>query len=435
MASSSRIAVKPLLPVTIPRGAIRYAPGVRAGRWIFATGHKGVRDFAGGMASDVLRAGLPEWDKPKLKREAEQIFRNLAAVMEAGGSALNNVVRVDQNYTVPRAVELYHDVRRAVMKNHIPPSTSTLAQRFLLTDQEIEVHMVGIVPGRGFRADHIRPKEQEVHASSGYSLALTAGDFIFVAGRMADGFIFGGGLAPEARLPPAHLWKGMPVKLEAEFILKRKIEPALRAAGASLASVVKLQVYLRDADDFAPCNEVLHKYFPRAKPAITLVPTATPGFFLSDARIEINAIALCEAGATRRRVIDAGVMPAFRGFSQAVRAGDLLLLSGLLPIDRNGTIAEGVPDAAQPFYGSCVQAQLRHMLDSAERICKRAGTSLANLVRIQQFHTDLHDFYPAYQVWAERLPDQYLPFSAVEVPFLPVPGCVIQLDLWVYCPA
>jgi enamine deaminase RidA (YjgF/YER057c/UK114 family) len=74
------------------------------------------------------------------------------------------------------------------------------------------------------------------------------------------------------------------------------------------------------------------------------------------------------------------------------------------------------------------------MLASAQKICRAAGTSLANVVRIQQYHTDLSEFYPAYQVWDQHLPGQHLPFSAVEVPFLPVPGCSVQLDLWVYVP-
>ena len=34
-------ATSPLLPVTLQPGNVRYAPGVRAGRWLFATGHKG----------------------------------------------------------------------------------------------------------------------------------------------------------------------------------------------------------------------------------------------------------------------------------------------------------------------------------------------------------------------------------------------------------
>jgi enamine deaminase RidA (YjgF/YER057c/UK114 family) len=59
-----------------------------------------------------------------------------------------------------------------------------------------------------------------------------------------------------------------------------------------------------------------------------------------------------------------------------------------------------------------------HMLAQAERICRKAGTSLANAVRIQQFHTDLAGFEAAAQAWHKHLPGQHLPFSAIEVPAL-----------------
>lgn len=434
MAKTNRPAIEPLLPVTIPQGNIRYAPGIRAGRWIFATGHKGTRDHVSGMSPAVLASGLPYWDKPKLKREAEQIFKNVGDVLKAGGSDLRNVVRVDQNYTTHRAVEPYHDTRRAVLKDHIPPSTSTLAQRFLLAGQEIEVHVMALVPQGAFRPRHIRPRNQAVHPTSGYSLALAAGDYVFIAGRMADSFTFGEGLAAEARMPAKHLWKGTPIKLEAEFIIRRKIEPALQAAGSSLANVVKCQVYMRDPDDFAPFNEVWLKHFPHSQPATTLIPAATPGFFLSDARIEINTIALRDRGKTAKEIVDAGVMPGFANCSQAVRAGDLLFISGMLAIDRGGLIAAARVDPTLPYFGSSIEAQMQYLLGNAQKICRAAGTSLANVVRIQQFHTDLGEFYPAYHVWQEHLPGQHLPFSAVEVPFLPVPGCTVQLELWVYVP-
>jgi len=386
------------------------------------------------MARDVLRPGAPHSASPKLRREAEQIFRNTARVFEAGGGDMRNIVRVDQNYTSGRAVESYHDARRAVLKDHIPPSTSTLTQGFLLPGQEIEVHMIGIVPQGSFRARHIRPADHAVHATSGYSLALAAGDYVFVAGRMADSFKFGEGLAQQARLPAGHLWKGLPIKLEAGFILREKIEPALKAAGSSLKNIVKCQVYMRDAEDFAPFNEVWAKFFPKAKPATTLIPTATPGFFLQDARIEINTIALTDAGSTRKQIIDGGVVPAYRGYSQAVRAGDLLFISGLMAVDEAGLVEAAQISPAQPYFGSTVQAQMDVLLKNAQKICRAAGTSLANAVRIQQYHTDLRDFFPAYQVWERHLPGHYLPFSAVEVPFLPVPGVCVQLDLWVYAP-
>ncbi len=432
MATRKKSAVEPLLPVTIEQGGIRYAPGVRAGGWIFATGHKGNADFAGGMAPAVLNTGLPAWDSSKHRRESDQIFANLGRVLKAGGSSYRNIVRVDQYYTDYRAVPPYHGARRAALGDHIPPSTSILMPRFLLTGQEIEMQM--IAAAEGVRVQHIRPKAHAIHASSGYSLALTVENFVFVAGRLADALTLTDGLAPEVRLPAGHLWKGVPVKLETEFTIRQKLEPALKAAGSSLADVVKCQVYLRDPADFAPFNEVWRAHFARNPPATSLIPMSTPGLAIAEGRVEINAIALRSRGKTRARGIDAGVMPAWKGYSQAVRAGDLLFISGLLAIDRNGLIEAARVDPAQPYFGSSVQAQMDYMLANAQKLCKAAGTSLANVVRIQQFHTDLKEFYPAYQVWQQHLPGQHLPYSAVEVPFLPVPGCTVQLDLWVYVP-
>jgi len=74
------------------------------------------------------------------------------------------------------------------------------------------------------------------------------------------------------------------------------------------------------------------------------------------------------------------------------------------------------------------------MLTQAQRICRAAGTSLANVVRAQQFHTDLADFNGAWQVWNRHWPGRHLPFSAIEVPALGVPDAVVMLDLWVYVP-
>jgi enamine deaminase RidA (YjgF/YER057c/UK114 family) len=432
MSTRNKSAVKPLLPVTIEPGGIRYAPGVKAGRWIFATGHKGNADFAEGMAPAVMNSDLPAWGSSKHRRESDRIFANLGRVLKAGGASYGNIVRVDQYYSDYRAVPPYHDARRAALGGHIPPSTSILMPRFLLAGQEIEMQMIAAEDG--VRVQHIRPKSHAIHASSGYSLALTAGDFVFVAGRLADALVLTDGLAPEVRLPAGHLWKGVPIKLETDYTIKQKLEPALKAAGSSLADVVKCQVYLRDPADFAPFNEVWRAHFAQNPPATSVIPMATPGLAIEEGRVEINAIALSRSGKTRARTIDAGVMPAWAGYSQAVRAGEFLFISGLLAIDRNGLIEGARADPAQPYFGSSVQAQMDCMLANAQKLCKAAGTSLANVVRIQQFHTDLKEFYPAHQAWQRHLPGQFLPFSAVEVPFLPVPGCTVQLDLWVYVP-
>src|ERR1700710_611805 len=115
MATRKKSAIKPLLPVTIEQGGIRYAPGIKAGKWIFATGHKGNADFAGAMATEVLSEALPAWDHSKHRRESDRIFAIRGRVLKAGGSRFKNFVRVDQYYNDYRAVPPYHGARRAAL--------------------------------------------------------------------------------------------------------------------------------------------------------------------------------------------------------------------------------------------------------------------------------------------------------------------------------
>lgn len=429
-------AVTALLPVTIQPGNIRYAPGVCAGRWVFATGHKGTADFVSGMAPEVIDESAPRHGLPKHKKEAQRIFANFDKVLKAGGTGRDHVVRIDQYYTGGHVVGAYHEVRREFFAGHVPPSTSNLHQKFLLAGQDMEVQLIAAIPTVGFEVVQHRPANLPVHATSGYSPVLTCGDYVFVAGQTAEALkTEEGPLDPSARMPAGHLWKGTPIKLETEFVIERKLKPALATVGTTLAEVVKAQVYLRDINDIPALNEVWAKHFPKVPPATTIITTATPGFICEAGRIEINTISVRRGGRTRKQVIDAGVPTAYAGHVQAIRAGDLLFLSGLMAVDSSGALSGAVRlDPRRPYFGSAVQLQMEYLLAQAQRICRKAGTSLANVVRAQQFHTSLADFNGAWQVWQQHLPGHYLPFSAIEVPALGVPGAVVMLDLWVYIP-
>ena len=412
-----RFATQPLLPVTLAPGNVRYASGVRAGRWLFATGHK--------ARGEVVDPAAPRHGLPKHKKEAQRIFEGLDLVLRAGGAERKDVLRIDQYYTTARAPDPYHEVRREFFAGRIPPSTSNLHQRFLLPGQDIEVQAIFAVPEIGFEPAQHRPAHMPVHASSGYSPVLTCGDFVFVAGQTAEALkLEAGPLDPEARMPAGHLWKGTPIKLETEFILKRKLKPALETVGNTLDEVVKAQVYLRDVDDIPAFNEVWAQYFGSNPPATSIITTATPGFICEASRIEINTISVRRGGATRKEIIDAEVPMPYAGQVQAVRAGDLLFLSNLMAVNSDGALAVA-EDAG---------SQMARILACAERLCHKAGTALGNVVRAQQFHTDLADFDAAWQAWDARLPGQHLPFSAIEVPALGVPGARVMLDLWVYIP-
>ncbi len=102
---------------------------------------------------------------------------------------------------------------------------------------------------------------------------------------------------------------------------------------------------------------------------------------------------------------------------------------------KNGRlIDEAKVDQRQPFYGMPVKAELRAIIEQAETICRAAGTTLRNAVRIQQFHTNLADLPAALEVWNAAMDGAPLPLSPVEAPWLAVPDARVQVDLWVYVP-
>ncbi|WP_137176482.1 RidA family protein [Roseomonas sp. AR75] len=422
---------EPLLPVPFPGTRARFARGMRAGDWVFATGLAGT-DYANGLAPEVVQADHPLDGEPKAMRESRRLFANAAEILAAGGCGFPDVVRIDQYYTRPEAVDPYHAVRRETFAGRIPPSTSNLHQRFARTGQELEVQVMAAVPRDGRRAEHLafRPS-YDIHHTSGYSPGLAYGDFRFIPGQTAEARVHGEGpLDPEARRPQG-LWKGTPIQLETDFIVRRKLAPSLEAAGASLDSVVKAQVYLRDRDDVPAFNQAWQAHF-RTPPATTIVATSTPGFIMPDSRIEINTIALATDGTTRKEVVAGGVAPLFRGYPPAVRAGDLLLLSGMMAM-RGGTLVPAARvDPRQPFFAMPVKAELAAILEDAEAICRATGTSIANVVRMQMFLSDLADLPACIETAHDALEGRPLPLSAIEVPWLPAPGARVLLDLWVH---
>jgi enamine deaminase RidA (YjgF/YER057c/UK114 family) len=432
LPGASGAATTALLPVDVPGSPHRWARGIRAGRWVFATGQSGT-DYVHALAPEVLQSGHPFDGPSKPHREARRLFANIAEVLAAGGSDPSHAVRIDQYYTTPDVVDAYHHVRRDFFNGKIPPSTSNLHQRFVRAQQSMEVQVMAAVPAKNFEVRHeVDAGAYKIHHSSGYSPALSAGDYRFVPGQTAEALDEKeAGVDPEARRGRG-LWKGTPIKLETDFIIRRKLKPTLEAVNASLDTVVKAQVYLRDQGDVPGFREVWARHFP-VEPATTIIATATPGFIIPESRIEINTIALANDGKTAKQVV-APIPPLFQGGTTAIRAGDLLFISGLMAVRDGSLIAAAKRDPAQPFFAIPIKAELHEILAQAETICRAAGTTLKNAVRIQQFHADLADLAPTLEVWAEAMDRAPLPLSAIEVPWLPVPDARLQLDLWVYVP-
>src|SRR5260370_15420368 len=73
--SSNHKAVEPILPVAIPHTRARLARGIRAGRWVFATG-QAATDYVNGLAPDVEQAARPLNGESHYKRESRRMYRN-----------------------------------------------------------------------------------------------------------------------------------------------------------------------------------------------------------------------------------------------------------------------------------------------------------------------------------------------------------------------
>ncbi len=428
---------EPLLPVELGLGRIKFAQGMKAGRWIFATGLM-AQDFKNGIAPDVLAERAPHAGLPKREKEALRIFENLDAVLRTAGTDRNNLVRTDQYYTTVKAVPPYQQVRREFLRGRIPPSTSIAQQGLLLPGADMNIQAMAVISGDGLAVEHLKHEELQGRPTSGYSAAVTVGDFIFLPGITS--LAVGdeprrNGVAAAALMTEGAQWGGQPIKIETDFIITKRMTASLALAGAKLEDVVHAQVYLTDCEDYSPFNEAWIRHFGMAGPTVSIIPCIEHGLAPYDGKIEINVIAAKPGSAAAKQHVDAGVATAFRHQAQAVKAGDLLFIPASMAVDRDGLLASAAVSLRQPYFSSSPEAQAEAIIDNIERLCEAAGTSLANVVRVLLFHTDIGEFYPVYKVWERRASGRPLPFSAVEVPGpLPVPGATVMMETWVYAP-
>jgi len=413
---------------TYGTGRIRHAPLVRAGKWIFATGLRATNE-SGSIDASVERAGRPLDPPPRAQREAEFIFRRLGHQLEAAGSALSNVVRVDQYYPDWRAVDPYHSARKQALGALAPPSTSILVNRLLNPGAQMDVQVIATAIDSGLVAKPIAVAGVDAPRESGYSPCTQVGDLVFVAGQLARDDT--GDIAPEARVPPGQLWKGTRISLETAYLVERRLRPALEAAESELGLVLKAQVYLSHSVDLPAFWQAWAKAFGGRIPPTLVVPVRHPAFGTTEATIEINLVAAKRSARARVRDIECAIDLVAPGMIPARSFDGLIFVAGLMAIDAAGLVPEARIDEAIPFYQSTARAQMADILGKARKIFAAAGSDLGNVVRVLQFHSNLADFNDTYAEWHSAVGEAGLPFSAVEVADdLFVPGASMIVDLW-----
>ena len=121
---------------------------------------------------------------------------------------------------------------------------------------------------------------------------------------------------------------------------------------------------------------------------------------------------------------------------RAVRAGNLVFASGQLASDGvSGIAAEARIDPAFPYYGSAIKKQTRTVLQKLAKAFEAQGTSLDHCIKAHVFHTDLRNFDAFDEVWREFFPKTPPCRATVGMAGLPVPGCLLQVDLTATMPS
>ena len=104
-------------------------------------------------------------------------------------------------------------------------------------------------------------------------------------------------------------------------------------------------------------------------------------------------------------------------YSQAIKAGELVFVSGQLPIDpATGAFAEGG-----------IKELTRQSLTNMKAILEEAGTSMANVVKTTVFLADMNDFAAMNEVYAEFFAAPFPARSAVAVKTLPK-GALVEIE-------
>ena len=104
-------------------------------------------------------------------------------------------------------------------------------------------------------------------------------------------------------------------------------------------------------------------------------------------------------------------------YSQAVRHGGFVFLSGQIPLDpAAGALVEGD-----------IATQARRVFDNLRAVCAAAGGSFDDVVRVGIYLTDLGDFAAVNAVMAENFAAPFPARSTIEVSALPR-GARVEVD-------
>lgn len=347
------------------------APSVVVGNVVFVSGCTG--------------EGTNAVTSRRVEDQVEAALERVRRTLEAAGSGMDNVVKTFflltslDDYGRVRKAETEFYERHAQQLVTTPPAATlmvvpALGQPELLVQYEVVAALDRDTPGwdvtyypefwagKELAYPHV-PKE---HAKFARSQAI--GNLLVVSGCQA--------LDHETvRVETSDF-------TEQSRIVLDKVRVALEETDGSLRNLVKTNVFIKDASVLGTYREVEQTFFREHAPELASNPPASTVFVMAELPrpeflIEVEAFAVASADVPgwemRRR-------PGTTGAAESTRAGKLVFLSA-----RDGLAGESSDSVA-------IEGEVSVALDNVGDALARAGSSLANVVKLTLLLRDIADY-------------------------------------------
>lgn len=104
-------------------------------------------------------------------------------------------------------------------------------------------------------------------------------------------------------------------------------------------------------------------------------------------------------------------------YSQAVKSGSFLFVSGQIPLN----------PVSGDLMNSSIEDQAEQVITNLSAICKAANTNLSNIVKLTIYITDMNDFSIVNQAMENHFEAPYPARATIEVSALPL-GVNVEMD-------
>ena len=321
---------------------------------------------AGGFVfvSAVTGAGADGKLGDTIEAQTRQTIERLRAAVTAAGSSLEQVVSVHVYLRHSSDFQAMNETYRESFADKAPTRTTVVTD---LAGGAL-ISMSAIAVPQGAPREVLHPAGW-VKSPRPYSYIVRAGGLVFFSGLVSRRGV------DDTTVPG-------PASTQTRTILDNA-GVLLKTAGLTYADVVAARVFLTDDTYFEAMNDEYRTYFPSEPPARA---TAVTGLMGLDSTVEITLVATT---GRNKEVLGASVAPSLP-LSSAVRAGDVVFLSGVL-----GNTEANATD---------VSAQTRETMTRIGRMLDGAGLSFKHVVDATVYLPDLWHQSKVDSIYREFFP-------------------------------